>query len=296
MASAGQDSRYIGPGGRIVEYWEGGDDDGQGVIFHPGTPGTRVLGWWAHDAAVATGVRLVAVNRPGYGASTMSPNTPSLRDVGQSTAALAAHLGLDEYAVAGSSGGGPFAVATAVADPGRVCALGVVGGIGPWRLLEPPSFLPEDRRILELLDAGDVEGAWDGFRRQVEDELEALATFDDAVELIFGDDEDSLVHDERYRAMWADNMRVVLDGSDGYVLDNLAWGGIWDMDPRYVVAPTLLWYGDGDERCSTAHGRWYADRIAGSRLIVVPSTGHFDVIDGHWPEVLARLLQIWRRG
>ena len=108
---------------------------GAPMIMHPGTPETRVMGMWGHDAAVAAGVRLFALNRPGYGGSTSSTE-PSLLATGRDTAAMAASLGLDEYAVFGLSGGGPFAVATAVADPGRVRALGVVGGIGPWRLID----------------------------------------------------------------------------------------------------------------------------------------------------------------
>jgi hypothetical protein len=36
-------------------------------------------------------------------------------------------------------------------------------------------------------------------------------------------------------------VRVVLDNFDGYVFDSLAWGGIWDIDPTDVSAPTFLW-------------------------------------------------------
>lgn len=292
MEGAGRDASHVLADGRVIEYWEGGDPDGRGVIFHPGTPVTRVLGRWGHDAAVTAGVRLVAVSRPGYGGSTTT-ETPSLLGVGTDTAALAAHLGLDGYAVFGSSGGGPSAVATAIADPGGVHALGVVGGVGPWRVLDEATSLPEDRALLALLDAGDVAGAWAGFRRQTEEELGGLAP-DDAVEVMFTGEESWLLHDERYRAIWVDNMRPVLDKLDGHVFDNLAWGGTWDADPRDVDTPSLLWYGGVDEHCPpTTHGRWYADRIAGSQLIVFPDEGHFDVIDTHWPEVLAGLLRIW---
>jgi pimeloyl-ACP methyl ester carboxylesterase len=170
----------------------------------------------------------------------------------------------------------------------------VVGGLGPWRLLEPSSPLPEERQYLALLDAGDLAGAWAGFHRQSEEELNGLA-LDDAVDLMFAGEVSSLIHDDRYRALWADNMRLVLENVDGYVFDNLAWGGTWDLDLLDVIAPSLLWYGAVDEQCSPAHGQWYAARIAGSQLIIFPGGGHFEVIDGHWPEVLAGLLRIWRR-
>jgi pimeloyl-ACP methyl ester carboxylesterase len=101
----------------------------------------------------------------------------------------------------------------------------------------------------------------------------------------------SVIHDESYRALWADNMRLVLSNFDGGVMDNLAWGGTWDVDLRGVAAPSLLWFGEDDDHCPPSYGRWYADRIADSQLILT-SGGHFDIIDAHWPEVLAGLLRI----
>ncbi len=290
MATPGHDGSHVLPDGRIIEYWEGGDADGVGVVYHPGTPSTRVMGRWGHEAAVEAGVRLVSVSRPGYGGST-TLRTASLLAVGRDTAALANHLGLDDYAVVGCSGGGPFAVATAIADPDGVRALGVVGGVGPWRLLDEPSSLPEERAMLALLDAGDLDGAWEGSRGQWEEEFGRFATLDDAVDDIIAGETAPFVGDDRYRALWRENMRLVLANVDGGVMDNLAWGGAWDIDLGDVVAPTMLWYGENDERCPLSHGRWYADRIAGSQLIVLPGAEHIDVVDGHWPDVLARLVQ-----
>jgi pimeloyl-ACP methyl ester carboxylesterase len=296
MGAPGQDGRFVLPDGRVVEYWEGGDPTGRPMIMHPGTPETRVMAKWGHAAAVSAGVRLFALNRPGYGGST-SITEPSLLGPGRDTAAMAAHLRLGEYGVFGLSGGGPFAVATAVADPHHVRALGVVGGTGPWRLLDGPSKDPEGSRCLVLHDAGDVTGAWECMRRDVDRAYSRLAPLDDdaRVDTFLADlaDGSRLLDTEDYRRLWADNLRVVLGNVNGSTFDNLAWGASWDVDPRDVVVPTALWYGELDTPCPPAHGRWYADRIAGSELVILPGEGHMDVIDGHWPEVLAGLLRIW---
>jgi pimeloyl-ACP methyl ester carboxylesterase len=284
------------PDGQVVEYWEGGAPDGRPMIMHPGTPESRVMGRWGHEAAVSAGVRLFALNRPGYGGSTSSTE-PSLLATGRVTAAMAAQAGLDGYAVFGLSGGGPFAVATAVADPDHVRALGIVGGIGPWRVIDDdPSRDPEGRICLALLDAGDTAGSWDCMRRDVDRGYGGFAALDDAgADTILSRiaDGSRLAQDRRYRALWAENMRVVLDSFDGVALDNLAWGARWDVEPSDVVARALLWYGDADTPCPPTHGRWYAERIARSELRLLPGEGHLDVLDGHWPEVLEGLQRIW---
>jgi pimeloyl-ACP methyl ester carboxylesterase len=179
--------------------------------------------------------------------------------VGRDTAALASHLGLDEYGVFGISGGGPFAVATAVADPSTVRALGVVAGVGPWRLLDEPSAYTEERECLALLDAGDVAGASARLLWLAERDYGSMVALDDAarVDAMMAGEKSPLIHDEGYRAIWADNMRVVLGRLDGSVFDNLAWGGVWDVDPRDVVAPSLLWYGEEDPSDPPAVGQWY---------------------------------------
>ena len=262
--------------GRVIEYWDGGDPRGRPMIMQPGTPETRVMATWGHDAAVSAGVRLLSVNRPGYGGSTPI-REPSLLRVGRDTAAMAEQLGLDAYAVFGLSGGGPFAVATAVADPGHVRALGIIGGIGPWRLLDDPSKDPEGSACLAIADAGDLAGAWDCMRRDVDRAYGRLVALDDAarVDAMLADISDGshLLDDERYRSLWADNIRVVLQNVDGSTFDNLSWGVRWDVEPRDVAAPTLLLYGELDTPCPPAHGLWYADRIADCRPSHPPRRG-----------------------
>jgi pimeloyl-ACP methyl ester carboxylesterase len=298
VSGPGRDAGCVLGGGRTVEYWDGGDPAGRGVIFHPGTPVTRLLGQWGHEAAVAAHVRLVSVSRPGYGGSTPS-TVPSLLEIGRDTAALAAALGLEQYAVLGSSGGGPFAIATAVADPRRVRAVGLVAGMGPWRLLDEPSDeYSEDLEYLALLDDGNTAAAWAGMYQSVEQEMNRLATLDDQarVDAIFVDNDSTdgpLARDVEYRALWAANLALVIEGPEGYALDNLGWGGTWDVDPTDVVAPTMLWYGDDDREIPASYGHWYHEHINGSQLIMIPNEAHLDVIDGHWRETLDGLLHIW---
>jgi pimeloyl-ACP methyl ester carboxylesterase len=297
MEGPGHDACCVLPDGRTLDYWEGGDPDGRGVLYQGGTPGTRVFGRLGHETARENGVRLVSISRPGYGGSTLPPDAPSLMRTGCDTAELAQQLGLSEYAVLGVSGGAPFAVATAVADPAGVRAVGVACGIGPWRELNDPSDdsdeQTEDRALLTLLDAGDLAGAWDGSMAGAKRQLSGLIGLDDEarVDAFFGG---SPPQDPYRRSLWAANLTDVLERPDGYVFDNLAWGAVWDIDPREVVAPTVLWYGDADVACPPSIGEWYADQIAGAELVVLVGEDHAAVASGHWGEHLTSLLDRWR--
>src|SRR5262249_22715389 len=86
VTAVGNDARFVLPDGRVVEYWEGGNPTGRPMIMHPGTPATRWLGRWGHEAAASAGVRLVSLSRPGYGGSTMTTEGPSLLAWGKDTA------------------------------------------------------------------------------------------------------------------------------------------------------------------------------------------------------------------
>ena len=293
VAERGRDASIRLNDGRLLEYWDGGDPDGRPFIYHPGTPVTRVLGRWVHAAAIDAGVRLIAVSRPGYGGSTAVDGLPSLLGVGRDTVTLARQLHLGDFAVVGTSGGGPFATATAIAAGGAVRALGILGGVGPWALIDDESANPEDRACLALLDGGDVAGTRACLLRTVEDDPNRHAPRE-FFEALAADDPSAVLRDPDYRALWELCAREVLDNPTGYVDDNIAWGGAWDIQPQDVVTPTLLWYGTEDTRCShDGHGRWYTDRINGAELITEDGAAHFEVIDGHWPEVFAGLLRRW---
>jgi pimeloyl-ACP methyl ester carboxylesterase len=299
MEGPGHDASCVLPDGRTLDYWEGGDPDGRGVLFHGGTPCTRVFGRLGHVAAQSHGVRLVSISRPGYGRSELPPGAPSLLRTGRDTAELAQLLGLSEYAVLGVSGGGPFAVATALADPERVRGMGIVVGIGPWRLLNDPAgeddSVAEERRLLALLDVGDLAGAWDGYLAFFEREFSGLAGLDDDARVdAFFADMGGPPQDPLRRAAWASNLADVIERLDGCAFDNLAWGAVWDIDPAQVVAPTMLWYGDEDVICPPRFGQWYADRIAGAELVVHPGENHVQVASEHWTAQLTGLLDRWR--
>jgi len=81
------------------------------------------------ETARAAGLRWISPDKPGYGCSDYQRDR-SLISWGDDLAALAGHLGLDRFALAGESGGGPFTLAAALRLAGRVSVAALIAGAG----------------------------------------------------------------------------------------------------------------------------------------------------------------------
>jgi len=117
------------PDGRRLCWHEFGDPGGSPVLYTAGTPVSGLGGASYDQAARAAGLRWISPDKPGYGGSGYQRGR-SLIGWGDDLAALAGHLGLDRFALAGESVGGPFTLAAAyrLARRGSVVALIASGG------------------------------------------------------------------------------------------------------------------------------------------------------------------------
>ena len=138
------------PDGRQAQLDVLGADRGPGVVFFHGCPDTRHAARFGDAAARRAGVRLVAVNRPGYGRSDPAPNL-SLQTWADDYAELHGLLGLPPCPIVGWSGGGPYALACAVRAPALVSSVGLAASSAPAEVMD------EERHLADL-SAGDFFG------------------------------------------------------------------------------------------------------------------------------------------
>ena len=282
----GEDRLLVLPDGRAVVCWEGGDPAGKAVLFHSGTPSGRLQAALGHEAALRAGVRLLSFNRPGYGASSNLP--PGLAQVGLDALDLLDQYDVGRFAVLGISGGGPYALATGLADQARVTAVGVAAGIGPWIVLDEP-----ERPLVERVLNGDTEAVA---------ELAALAaeefawfspdlTDDEIVAGFFAGVPAGAIEwlDATTRARWAADVRDALDHYDGYLRDGLSWSSTWDLDLGRLLVPCHLWYGGADQMVAPSHGVWLRDQVPSARLVIRPGEGHGTTAFVHLEEMLTTL-------
>ena len=290
------------PDGRRVQFWVGGAVDGPAVVFLHGCPDTRHAAYVGDAAARRAGVRLVAVNRPGYGRSDASSSTHS--SVADDVAATTSALGIDRFAVLGMSIGGPYAAACAARHPDRVSRLGLVASPGMAPAMQPPVHRDDldaaGQRFYARLAAVSVEGAevlvrpgylaWvAGIRPEDPDDaalvnrwLAALSPVDAAI-----------VRRQATDAI-AQSVREALAQPDGYVRDAAISFREWDFDIGDVGVLTHIWCGDRDANAPLRNARWLAQRIRAAdrsrvELHVLAGTGHLAALHDHWDEILRAL-------
>ena len=93
------------------------------VLWCHGGPGSRLEPAALAPAAAEAGLRIIGIDRPGYGLSSPNPER-TIADWVPDGLAVADALGIDQFVTVGCSTGGAYALALAALVPARV--LGVV--------------------------------------------------------------------------------------------------------------------------------------------------------------------------
>jgi pimeloyl-ACP methyl ester carboxylesterase len=268
--------------GRRLGWAQWGPPDGRPVLFFSGAGMGRSLGFGGHVTA-ALGVRLIAVDRPGLGASDPAPGR-TLTDWAADVRALAAALDLGRFRVAAFSQGAPFALACA-AD-GTPEAVAVVSGQDDLRHPGVAGLLPPDVARMVAAAGDDPAGLEASFGAMTADALHRLV-------LDLSADADTAVYTAAdfagaYARCLAEGFS---QGAAGYARDAVLAMGPWPFAPERIGVPVALWYGGRDTSPvhSPDHGATLAGRIPGTRRHLLPEAGGA-LLWTHAEAILAALL------
>jgi len=255
--------------GRRLSFDVSGRDDAPAVLYFHGAGDSRLARPPGDELVREAGVRLVSVDRPGYGGSDPAAGQTLLSWAGDA-AALADTLAIDKFAVLGWSAGGAYALACAAAMPNRVSSCAIYGSVVPTSMPGYDEGLDEMGRRIKA-------GAQDR-----PDELrEVLRVFaSDPVEFALGiirgeqGGDDVLADDGILAQMTANAREAFAQGADAMTDDYLLLYASWPFTLDAVRCPVTVASGELDRFSPPAWGRWLADQLPAGRFMLFPGRNH----------------------
>ncbi len=274
--------------GRRLGYAQYGRPDGEPLLYFHGHPGSRLEARFAHQTAAEAGLRVIALDRPGYGLSDFQPGRV-ITDWPADVAEAADLLRISRFSVAGASGGGPYALACAWRLPGRVIQAAVISGVGPYQV---PGVT---RRMRWQNRVGFKWGSrWPALARALmrsmhrsiltrpERTIEALARAMSPVDA-------AVVRRPEVRdVLIADMTEAFRQGIQGAALDVVLLGKPWGFSLREIQPEVHLWQGEADTLVPPAMGKYQAAQIPRCHSTLLRGEGHLLIID-RMPDVVAAL-------
>jgi pimeloyl-ACP methyl ester carboxylesterase len=286
--SAAEEARVLNlPDGRRLGYAEYGTPDGAPMFVFHGTPGSRLMLRVTDAPARRLGVRVIAPDRPGFGLSDPQQGR-RLLDWPDDVAALADALGLEGFAVAGISGGGPYTLACALKLSERLTVAGVISGMGP-PVDEVRAGLGRRHRagfatmraVPPLLSAimAVARLGWDRAPERIMNVIHGLLPDADRAIVARPEVRDSLMAGLR---------EAFRQGGRGAADELLLFVRPWGFPLEDIRAPVRLWHGESDTIVPAIMGRHAASAIPDCRAELIPGAGHYWAFD-HIEELLAIL-------
>lgn len=274
--------------GRRLGYAEYGSPSGSPVFFFHGLGTTRVICPPDDGAALALGVRLIAVDRPGVGLSDPRPGR-RLLDWPMDVLQLADRLNVGRFSVVGWSGGGPYAAACGYLLPNRVRAVGMVSAPAPLAGEARPDYLRRFERNAARA-AGRAPwmirlALWHWGRPQRRD---PERFFDDSVGAMVEADQDVLMHPEVRGRMIANSAELYRHGGRGLYDEALVLARRWGFNLDDLHVPVHIWHGSLDRTVAPAMAEYMARVIPNCRTTFYPDEGHH-LLYRRWSDILEAL-------
>ncbi|KAA3646650.1 MAG: alpha/beta hydrolase [Chloroflexi bacterium] len=274
------------PDGRNLAYAEFGDLNGRMVFYFTGGNNSRLEAKSYDATARKLGLRIISIDRPGFGNSDFLPNR-QLLDWPEDVAHLADHLEVPRFPVFGLSGGGPHLLALAYKQPERITRGAVVSGAAPYASEDAFKGMWLPIRIMYTL------GRW------------MPMGFNLAMQKAMNNPEQNMQYKDRMRAPDAAilNARPKLveefiasvneahkNGFEGAAWEWRLYTRPWGFSLEDIQSKIHLWYGEEDGQAPPGMGRYLHKVLPNSRLTVMPNEAHVSLINNHIETILKDLV------
>ena len=278
--------------GRTLAFDDVGDRSGTPIVYVHGTPDSRLARHPDDTVAASLGVRLLAIDRPGTGASDPHLDAP-LAGLGHDIAALLDHLSLVETLLLGWSAGGLSVLAAAEVLGDRARSVGLVAPVPPIEAYADAALMaalgPGRRGFAALaLEVPAAELAAEVVPYLVPQPLTLELALDHILEGAgaLGREELAAVPGA------AEQLALGLMASVTQGTDALEHDVALQLEPGLnlaaIAAPVRTFHGGGDTVSPPLVGSWLVSRLPNAVLDVSDGASHH-LLFPHWGGILRSL-------
>jgi pimeloyl-ACP methyl ester carboxylesterase len=255
---------------RILAWSEFGCPDGLPVLFFHSNGSSRLEASLFHEQAKQSGLRLIAVDRPGIGKSEFCfSSTPE--PFGHDLVELLDHLALTSVSTLTLGHGAVYALALARLDPARIkgqISLGAIpcgplhtsgaGGLRPWMNKGVATLVRHGWTLRELFDRKTTGNYIDTLRRE-------LCKYDRR----------ALNSSELRRILVLDRREALSQGSRGVAQDESMGFAPFDYQLAKLTLDVDFWQGRGDDERVGRSSVLLAQQLPKGRAHIVTRQGYF---------------------
>jgi pimeloyl-ACP methyl ester carboxylesterase len=292
--------------GRTLGYAQFGHPQGYPLIYFHGYPSSRLEGSAIDSIALRRRIKLLTLDRPGFGLSTFVPDR-KIMDWPSDVREFAQHAGLKKFAVMGGSGGGPYALACAKSLPSdMMTAVGLLAPAGPWDKAGHQDVMWSawftylaawySPTLFKIAADGAIGSArWLAETKRVQGWIDALLEAEhkkqqeEAWDL--GDEESKsrTVEEKRKRAV-----RMLLEafaqGSQASVQEARLLTGDWGFKFEDITYDKIqIWHGTKDINAPIGQIRYMAEHLPHVALKEYEGEDHFEVVK-HIKEIIGEFV------
>jgi len=275
--------------GRTIAYSDSGPRSGIPVLLCHGLPGAHIQ-VPSHAVLHQHGVRMIIIDRPGFGFSDPQPNR-TIDGWRHDALAVLDHLGIERVTLLPFSAGTPYALAVASKHPERVSRLHVVSGMGLTTRVDtaqmswfnrmqhsfghtmPPVITNTVASISNVVIGKGPKAGRFGIWLMRKTFTPTENVYAKAPE------------GQNFRDMLSESFR---QGYHSYLQDLGLITVDWGVDVSPITHPITCWYGDADQITPPSAGEKIRQYLPQTTMRVFPGVGHL-LIFMYWDELIAHL-------
>ncbi len=279
--------------GRKLGYQQYGDKKGFPILGFHGTPGSRL--WFEEDDPVSQkfGIRLITVDRPGYGISDPKPHR-EIKDFNGDIQELVNHLEVSPFSAFGVSGGGAYALSLGCTD-NNIHKIGLVASVSPFWKGKPSKNMARANRLGVFLarhlpwllkrsykyQKQILETDPDSYKRSISSNKKHLCKSDQEV----------IMREPVLEAMILQMKEAFRTSSSEVVNELKLLSDDWNVDLSKLQVPIEVWHGKEDTLSPLVGIQELIEKIPLKNVHLLEDKGHFlDEDPGVWKDLLKSLM------